>query len=139
MSLERQFPDHILSPGLARRASDSAVGRPLIGATWVDEYPRVCVSDTHEQEDGLDTWRQGTPQAGQGLPPAPLSHPPASTPTVNHLHTHTHTQTFTCPLLSPFWKQHHVPDAESVVTTDVSRPPPPSQKGCVCVHVQMNC
>lgn len=85
MSLERQFLDHILSPRLAQQPVDSAVGQPLIGATWVDEYPRVCVSDTQEQGDGLTRWRRGTPWADLGYLP-PLPKPSPHTHTYLHLH-----------------------------------------------------
>ena len=82
MSLERQIPDHILSPRLAHRTMDSAVGQPLIGATWVGKYPRACQWHARTRR-WADTWRQGTPRAG--LPPA--------LPTYTYTHTHTHTHT----------------------------------------------
>lgn len=78
MSLERQIPDHILSPRLAHRTTDSAVGQPLIGATWVGKYPRVCQWHARTRR-WADTWRQGTPWAR----PPPLPH--------LHIHTHMHT------------------------------------------------
>lgn len=82
MSLERQIPDHILSPRLAQRTMDSAVGQPLIGATWVGKYPRVCQWHARTRR-WADTWRQGTPWVG--LPPHPLH------PTYTHAHTHADT------------------------------------------------
>lgn len=86
MSLERQIPDHILSPGLAHCTSDSAVGQPLIGATWVGKYPRVCQWHARTRR-WLDTWRQGTTWAG--LPPSrPPLQPHPSRPTYTHAYTH---------------------------------------------------
>ena len=83
MSLERQIPDHILSPRLAHRTTDSAVGQPLIGATWVGKYPRVCHWHARTRR-WADTWRQGTPWAW-------LTPPHTHTHTRIHTHTHTHT------------------------------------------------
>lgn len=110
MSLERQFLDHILSPRLAHQPVDSAVGQPLIGATWVDEYPRVCVSDTQEQGDGLTRGDRGHPRLVWATP-----------------HTHPHTCIYTharpswppCPFPLPFGI-HHVPDTGSAVAIRVS-------------------
>lgn len=81
MSLERQIPDHILSHRLAQCTMDSAVGQPLIGATWVGKYPRVCQWHARTRR-WADTWRQGTPWVGR--PPHPFTPP---------THSHTHMQT----------------------------------------------
>lgn len=46
--------------GLAEQPADSAVGQPLIGATWLDEDPRVCQRHARTRRQA-DTPRQGTP------------------------------------------------------------------------------
>lgn len=72
--------------GLAHRTTDSAVGRPLIGATWVGKYPRVCQWHARTRRRA-DTWRQGTPRA-ELYPPTP---PPLYThPAQTHLHLSPH-------------------------------------------------
>lgn len=130
MSPERQIPDHSLSPTVAPDAMDSAVGRPLIGATWGGKYPRVCQWHARTRR-WADTGRQGTPWARLHLRLAPpLSNPPP-TPT---------TRPLLCPSpsLPALWKQHHVPDTESMVTIHVSRRVLfTCHKCCVCVWVCM--
>lgn len=138
MSLERQFLDHILSPSLAHHSTDSAVGQPLIGATWVDEYPRVCQWHARTRRRA-DTWRQGTPQTGLGYPP----HPHLSI-AFAHMHTHLHAPS-RVPSPSPLalWKQHHVPDTESAVAIRVSGVALFAQMSeapkCMCARVCASC
>lgn len=70
----------------------------------------VCVSDMQEQGDGLTHGDREHPSLGEAA-----SHP-------NYLHTHTFAETnkrtSTDPSVAPlaFWKQHCVPDTESVVS-----------------------
>lgn len=89
MSPERQIPDHFLSPRLARSTTDSAVGQPLIGATWVGKYPRVCQWHV-ETRWWLTHEDRGHP--GRGCNPPP---------TLPFTYTHIHRHTFHVPPLLP--------------------------------------
>lgn len=136
MSLERQVLDHILSPRLAHHPTDSAVGQPLIGATWVDEYPRVCQWHARTRRR-LTCGDRGHPR---------LDHPPAPAPPA-HLHLHTcihactHLRGPPRPLLLPCGNNTMFPIL-SQRSLSVSAGRPCSHRCwkhlCVCVHVYVH-
>lgn len=124
MSLERQFLDHILSPRLAHHPTDSAVGQPLIGATWVDEYPRVCQWHARTRRR-LTCGDRGHPRLDWATPPLPIT----------CIYTHAYTLARTsagplalssCPLettpCSRYWVSgHYLCQRGGLVRTDVGR------------------
>lgn len=122
MSLERQFPDHILSPRLAHRTNGQRSGTAVNWSNlgwWVP----TCVSVTCKNKEM--GWHMETGDTlGWTTPPHHHPpHPPAPHPhnLLQYTHTHTHVHTSTCPSPSPLalWKQHHVPDTEAVVTITI--------------------